>query len=223
LCDPFKNLNTEHKKAFRSLGTLIKPLGSVVDYRPNDSLQRGGVIINSIPVKIYSVQLEKLFRQFFEVPNVFNTFLKYSETIIEANESQMWRDTILHSDKILIPFFLYFDDFETNNPLGRHAGIQKLGAIYVSLPGCPPEFASKLENIRMVLLFNTTDKKLVGNRELFKHIILEINDLESRGIQICVDNQNIQIYLSLALLLGDDLGLHIILGFSESVNAKLSL
>ncbi|XP_060854891.1 uncharacterized protein LOC132932521 [Metopolophium dirhodum] len=230
LCDPFKNLNTEHKrfKAFHSLGTLIKPLGSIVGYRPNDSLQRGDVIIKSIPVKIYSVQLEKLFRQFFEVPNVYNTFLKYSETIIEANDnlihnfiqSQMWRDKILLSDKILIPFFLYFDDFETNNSLGSHAGIQKLGAIYVSLPGCPPEFASKLENIFMVLLFNTTDKKLVGNRELFKHIILEINDLESRGIQICVDNQNIQIYLSLALILGDNLGLHSILGFSESFNAN---
>ncbi|CAI6359435.1 unnamed protein product [Macrosiphum euphorbiae] len=115
LCDPFKHLNTEHKrfKAFHKLGTLIKPLGSVVGYRPNDSLQRGDVIIKSIPVKIYSVELEKLFRQFFEVPNVYNTFLKYSETIIENN------DNLIHN------------------------------------------------------------------------FIQKINDLESRGIQICVDNQNI--------------------------------
>jgi len=101
----------------------------------------------------------------------------------------------LYTDKILIPFFLYFYAFETNYPFGSHAGIQKLGAIYVSLPGCPPEFPSKLENIFMILLFDTTDKKLAGNRKLFKHIILEINDLESRGIQICIENQNIQIIL----------------------------
>jgi len=90
LCDSFKNLNTELKrfKAFHSLGTLIKPLGSVVGYRPNDSLQRGDVIIKSIPVKIYSVQLEKLFRQFFEVPNY--------NLIHNCIQSQMWRNKILN-------------------------------------------------------------------------------------------------------------------------------
>jgi len=60
LCGPFISLNTEHKrfKAFHTLGTLIKPLGSVVGYRPNDYLQRGDVIMKSISIKIYSVQLD---------------------------------------------------------------------------------------------------------------------------------------------------------------------
>lgn len=89
LCDPFKNLNTEHKrfKAFHSLGTFIKPLGTVVGYRTYDFLQRGDVIIKSIPIKIYSVPLEKLFRQFFEIPNVYNIFSNYSETILKENDN----------------------------------------------------------------------------------------------------------------------------------------
>ncbi|KAF0712429.1 Uncharacterized protein FWK35_00025978 [Aphis craccivora] len=34
----------------------------------------------------------------------------------------LWKHKISqHSDKIIIPYFLYFDDFEINNPLGSHS------------------------------------------------------------------------------------------------------
>lgn len=116
---------------------------------------------------------------------------------------------------MLFPFLLYFDEFETNNPLGSHAGMQKLGAIYISLPSFPLEYASKLENIFLIYLFNSLDKKQVGNQNLFKHLITEINFLEESGINVFVNNQSYQIYFSLALIVGDNLGLHSILGFTE--------
>lgn len=37
------------------------------------------------------------------------------------------------------------------------------------------EYASKLENIFFIYLFNSLDKKQVGNQNLFKHLISEIN------------------------------------------------
>lgn len=181
LCNPFKNLHTEHLrfKALDDLGTLVRPSGCTVGHRQNDQLQGGNVIIQSVPIKIYSTPLVKLFKQFFELPNVYISFINYSNDLLqEMNhtithsflQSEYWRSKVLtFGTKIVIPYFLYFDDFETNNPLGSHAGVQKLGAMYISFPGCPPEFFSKLENIFLVLLFNTIDRKQLGNQALFQN------------------------------------------------------
>ena len=49
--------------------------------------------------------------------------------------------------KLVIPLYLYFDEFEVGNALGSHAGEQKLGGVYVSIACLPPHLASKLSNI----------------------------------------------------------------------------
>jgi len=49
--------------------------------------------------------------------------------------------------------FLYYDDFETGNPLGTAAGIHKVGALYGSMATLPPHHASSLENIFLIYLF----------------------------------------------------------------------
>lgn len=46
-------------------------------------------------------------------------------------------------NKIALPLLIYFDDFEVDNPLGSHAGIHKLGGVYVSLPFLPPHYVSQ--------------------------------------------------------------------------------
>ncbi|XP_022179736.1 uncharacterized protein LOC111040227, partial [Myzus persicae] len=110
--------------------------------------------------------------------------------------------------------------FETNNPLGSHRGVQKLGAVYISMPSFPPELISKLESIFLVLLFNSIDKKQVGNTEIFKNLISEIKDLEENGIEVFINDESIKVYFCLALIVGDNLGLHGMMGFSESFVAN---
>jgi hypothetical protein len=61
-------------------------------------------------------------------------------------------------NKTIFPLFLYYDDFEVNNPLGSHAGSQKLGAVYMSLACLSPELSSSLDNIFLLSLFKTSDK-----------------------------------------------------------------
>lgn len=56
-------------------------------------------------------------------------------------------------EDIVFPLFVYFDDFEVNNPLGSHSG--KLGDVYVTVPCLPPECSSMLKNIFLVLLFES--------------------------------------------------------------------
>lgn len=36
-----------------------------------------------------------------------------------------------HGNQIVLPIFLFFDDYEVGNALGSHSGIHKLGAVYI--------------------------------------------------------------------------------------------
>lgn len=48
------------------------------------------------------------------------------------------------SRKIILPLLVYFDDYEPGNPLGIHAGVHKIGAIYFNVGGVSPKFAFSL-------------------------------------------------------------------------------
>jgi len=230
MCNPFKNLKTEHKrfKVLDEIGMLIRPKTIHVGNRINDKLQNGCVIAENVPINIYSVPLPILFKRFFELPNVYNTMITYTNELLKDTniifnyiQSESWREKIeIYPNKTLFPFLLYFDEFETNNPLGSHRGVQKLGAVYISMPSFPPELASKLESIFLVLLFNSIDKKQVGNTEIFKSLISEIKDLEENGIEVLINDESIKLYFCLALIVGDNLGLHGMMGFSESFVAN---
>lgn len=65
---------------------------------------------------------------------------------VERNKRKIYR-------KIVLPFTLYGDDFEVNNPLGSHSGFNKEHAVYCSLTGEPSEFESLLENIFLFQLY----------------------------------------------------------------------
>jgi len=81
------------------------------------------------------------FRKYFEAPDVFYSFMEHHNSLNAESDltnfinTQLWKDKILLIDKgdsILIPYFLYFDDFEINNPLGSHSS-SVLG-VYYSFP-----------------------------------------------------------------------------------------
>jgi hypothetical protein len=93
LSDPFKTLNTEYLrfKAFDELGILIKPRAVTLGQRLNDKLENGHVIIESIPIKAYSVLLKILLKQLFEFPNVLNMMLDYNQKLLKDNSG------IIHS------------------------------------------------------------------------------------------------------------------------------
>ncbi|KAL4103242.1 hypothetical protein QTP88_009982 [Uroleucon formosanum] len=97
----------------------------------------------------------------------------------------------------------------------------KLGAIYTSLPCLPPEYSSSLENIFLACLFKSVNRQEFGNRAIFSELVSELNFLEVTGIDILYDGE-IKFFFSLVLILVDNLGLHSILGFSESFMANFS-
>lgn len=103
--------------------------------------------------------------------------------------------------------------------MGSHANITKLGGVYVKIPCVPPYFQSKLNNIFLGMLFYTEDRKSFGNSRIFKPFIKEIQKLFDSGIEVKNKDYNIIKFVP-CLILGDNLGLNSILGFSESFNAN---
>lgn len=74
---------------------------------------------------------------------------------------------------------LYFDDFESNNPLGPKSG--KLGVIYAQLLCLPPECQFTSDNIFIVLIFESIKRKAFGPRKIFAPLIDELNFLANQG------------------------------------------
>lgn len=61
---------------------------------------------------------------------------------------------LFSTEKNALQIQLYYDDFETANPLGSKKGIHKLGGIYFTLRNFPPQFNSSLANIHLCALFH---------------------------------------------------------------------
>lgn len=91
--------------------------------------------------------------------------------------------------------------------------------MYISIPCLPPELYSKLDNIFLAQLYHADDSKMFPKEQIYSNLIKEFMTLETEGIQLMVGSKNIQVYFKLALIIGDNLGLHGILGFVERFSA----
>lgn len=114
----------------------------------------------------------------------------------------------------MLPLIVYYDDYENNNPLGSHRGLAKTGAVYASIPCLPPNLQSKLENISVVLLFNSLDEKDFSFGTILNPLLQELKELQTTGITIFEDTPSQQtIHFALLSVVGDNLAVNAIHGF----------
>jgi len=99
-----------------------------------------------------------------------------------------------------MPLILYFDEFETCNPLGSHAGIYKLGTMYFTIASVPPKYASRIENIFLAMLFHSQDHIEFGNRSIFHILLQELKSLETEGLSITSNGIVLNIFFVVMLL-----------------------
>lgn len=91
--------------------------------------------------------------------------------------------------------------------------------MYYFLPCLPPEDRSALENIFTVQIVYAQDKYF-GNGKLFRRTLHELQYLETEGITVVVDGTETQVYFALAVFLGDNEGVHNVIGFTNSFNVN---
>jgi len=171
--------------------------------------------------------LQFQFKSYFEHnDNLHSTLTEYERLMSTSDDTvlahfvqgALWKDKIApYHTNIVIPYFLYVDDFEVNNPLSSHASCHSICAIYYSFPLSDQ---SKLCNIFIAALLKSVDMKQFGNDLCLQTLIHELNKIEVDGIFISTKEGLKKVHFVLGLLVGDNLGLNTILEFSKSFSAN---
>lgn len=115
-----------------------------------------------------------------------------------------------------LKIILYFDEYETVNPLGSKTGKHKMGALYMTLANLPYHVNSKLKSIFLVAKFKCSDLKKgkISFDDILKPVITDITKLEE-GVKL---NQELH-YGTILTISADNLGANSIFGFVESFKA----
>lgn len=162
------------------------------------------------------------FRKIFELNDQLLNTIKDMDKITNSVESNsnfihglLWREkqkSFVESGKIVIPYFLYIDDAEINNPLGSHC--DPVSFLYYSFP--------VIENceIYAAALFKGKDYKEFGNEKCLMSLVREMKKLEQEGVSIATSEGIKTVHFVLGLILGDNLGLNAALGFVASFSAN---
>lgn len=226
---PIKQFDTEYKRLqyFAKEGNYIPPKEIVIGQRMCTVSKRG--VVTSVPTecKEQCIPLRFVLQKFFSLNNVLAETLDYCNNLPHNGyiknfiQGSFWTNVKKrYKDKLVFPLYLFFDDYESGNVLGSHSGIHKLGAVYVSIGCIPPDRASALANIFLALLFHSSDRTAFGNSVVFHPLIEELNFLAESGVDIDVPSFQGKLYFNLALLIGDNLGIHSITGFNETFSSN---
>ncbi|CAG9782655.1 unnamed protein product [Diatraea saccharalis] len=222
--------SSEHRRLnyFQRCQTYIPPQSIVVGERQEPNTVNDRDVFSSVTRSMQFIPLRKVLHAFFSLESLLADTLQHMENLysnitriqnfIQGNYWQSKRTG--NAGRIVVPLFIFFDDYETSNALGSHSGIHKLGALYVSIPCLPPWRCSALSNIFLTLLFHSSDRSEFGNNVIFMPVIDELNYLSTSGINFDLPDFNGTVYFELALILGDNLGIHSIIGFVESFSAN---
>lgn len=181
----------------------------------SEDLEKGSKLLQAI-----YLTLDLQFRVIVDIPGVYKAMVRYEKKLQEEYEKNKlisnyiqgtrWRNYFkqIFKDKTVHPICGFFDDLETGNNQGSHAGKQKFGAVYVFFVTFPPYLRLKLKNIVLSTLFHSDDRKSYGNNKVFEKFIRDVNNLSEKGLEINFDGKPIQIFFQLVAFLGDNLGLN---------------
>lgn len=226
--DPFANINTEYlfTQKIKTSGLFSFPINYTINNEIAPTIQSGKSTLDEVKSKGYFLPLKFQIKKFLELPEILNLVLENMEALQKKGSYSNFINGSLFEEKksmiqgsgIVLPFFLYTDDFETNNPLGSHSSENSVCAIYYSFPTLPSHLLSNLDYIFVAGFVKSKYISQFGNNSSFYPIVEEIKTLECDGIEIEANNSIYKIYPVLGLVLGDNLGVKNLLGFGKSFN-----
>ncbi|KAI8116607.1 hypothetical protein CVS40_11351 [Lucilia cuprina] len=195
-----------------------------IDESVRPVIHNGNAVYDDVNTKGILLPIQFQFKKYFEKSDVLQKTLNKIQLCEEEQsgysnfiQGNLWQKKVAtyESGEICIPYFLYFDDFEINNPLGTHC--QPICGIYYSFPLSD---CSELDHIFVAGFVKSQDIKKIGNESSLKYLINQINEMENEGIILNTENGNVKVRFILELILGDNLGLNSLLGFSKSFSSS---
>ncbi|CAG9806439.1 unnamed protein product [Chironomus riparius] len=217
----------KYKKELSKRNCMSEATQRVINERTGFQFKHGRPHYGSIKEKVTMMPIKQQIKTFLELPTILDTIIE-NMTRLESDsthiknfvQGNIWKEIKKNFDKedIVLPCFIYHDDFEPDNPLGSNAGSNKIAAFYYSFPVLPEHLLSSPKYVFDALLFSSHLKGEHVESALIP-LIQEFRDLETEGIELLINDRKVKIYIVASLLLGDNLALNEILGFSKSFNA----
>ncbi|KAG7459332.1 hypothetical protein MATL_G00209530 [Megalops atlanticus] len=154
-----------------------------------------------------------------ELSNCFQQVKLHEDGIFkDINDGLYFRNhTLFSQQEHVLQIQLYYDDFETANPLGSKKGIHKPGCIYFILRNLPTKLNSVSMNIHLVALFHSEDLKKYGFDPILQPLVNDLKVLETQGIQVPFSDTPFR--GSAIQVTGDNLAIHGLFGMVESFSA----
>ncbi len=163
---PFANIDTERKlDTFLEKRGLMEPVNKCVlqndpiedplDDPYDDSESEDDIELTFDEGSMTLMPIRFMLKKFFELPKVFEKVQVYTDIIRREGKlnhfinGKLWKKKLesFNEGQIVIPYFLYVDGAQVNNPLGPHCSDGSLDFNYITLPTIPIEYQSRLENI----------------------------------------------------------------------------
>ncbi|CAI5662779.1 unnamed protein product [Oreochromis niloticus] len=225
--NPVEKFDTEAKRKsyFREKWGIVDPVEKTLGIRYDTRLNKKSGTYDQVPVKDTFVYIPILETIKFICRNSYICELLAKLCVSKEDRYEDFCDGSYYKSHPLfskpqtsLQIQLYYDDFETANPLGSKRGVHKVGAIYFVLRNLPPKLNSALMNIHLVALFHAEDVKKYGFDPILQPLIDDIKFLESHGIDLPFSSE--KVHGTICQITGDNLGMHSILGFVESFSGR---
>lgn len=224
--NPFSELNTNSKwtKYLTEKWGVVEPVEINLGVRYDSKRNKISGIYEQVPVNDTSIYvplfktLEFIFKN-AEVCGKLNKASTLDDFYKDFCDGKYYKQhPLFFKCKGALEIQVYYDDFETSNPLGSKQGIHKLGCLYFTLRNLSPSLNSSLMNIHLISLFHSQDAKKYGIDKILAPFIDDVKVLEQSGMDVSFTEQ--PLYGTIAQITGDNLGLNSVLGYVESFSAN---
>lgn len=213
---------------FAKCGNFIQPveeLLSGVSYVQTMASATGIVRQVAVPDSYHRIPLKSLLTKILEIPGILQAMLEWqrreeSDAIQDVFDGEFCKTHPLFQNEVSIPLVIYQDDCEIVNPLGSKTGVHKLGLIYFTLKSLPPDLLSSLQSQFLLAVYKSDDIATYGFDAILRSIVEEIRCLESDGILVNTPNYQGVVKFTVVQVVGDNLGLHGVLGYIESFSGN---
>jgi hypothetical protein len=153
------------------------------------------------------VSIKETINKLLENDNI-NAEINQSATVVDKYPKDYYKTHPLFKDRKCLKILLYYDGLQMTNALGDTNGVYKAGMFYFAIENLTRRHNSCLKNIFLIAILYEQDIKAFGFEKILTLIMIDISDLEVRGVQV-----NKEIYrASIAQFVADNLGIHEIFG-----------
>lgn len=130
--DMFTKFSTEHHRlnTYANKKLYIPP--ELIEISPKKETEKSTDTATNDEEKsayVAHVSIENSFKKILEIPGMYNEMTQYVEQLSKEKvllcniiQGDLWVKKYRSTEKTVFPIFMYFDQFETRDPLKSHAG-----------------------------------------------------------------------------------------------------